>query len=94
MLSVLAQVFEEESNSWDERLTRVRVLLDVWIDVQRRWVYLEGLFVGSMEIQAQLPKEYARFDLVNHDFMNLMKKVRGLLCVVYGRLKRLAWRRG
>jgi hypothetical protein len=32
-----------------------------------------------MEIQAQLPKEYARFDLVNHDFMNLMKKVRGLL---------------
>jgi dynein heavy chain 1 len=71
------KVFEEEGSGWDDRLTRVRVLLDTWIDVQRRWVYLEGLFVGSAEIQSQLPKEYARFEMVNNDFLGLMKKVRG-----------------
>jgi dynein heavy chain 1 len=70
------KVFEEEANAWDDRLTRVRVLLDAWIDVQRRWVYLEGLFIGSAEIQSQLPKEYTRFEMVNNDFMGLMKKVR------------------
>lgn len=35
------KVFEEESSIWEDRLNRVHVLFDVWIDVQRQWVYLE-----------------------------------------------------
>ena len=69
------KVFEEEGSLWDDRLTRIRVLLDTRIDVQRRRVYMEGLFVGSPEIQSQLPKEYSRFDMVNNEFLGLMKKV-------------------
>lgn len=40
-MSPFFKVFEEEAAAWDDKLNRIRALLDVWIDVQRRWVYLE-----------------------------------------------------
>jgi dynein heavy chain 1, cytosolic len=40
-MSPFFKVFEEEATSWDDKLNKIRALLDVWIDVQRRWVYLE-----------------------------------------------------
>ena len=30
------------------------------MDVQRRWVYLEGIFGSSADIQTLLPNEFAR----------------------------------
>ena len=36
-------------------------LFDVWIDVQRRWVYLEGIFTGSADINHLLPVATQRF---------------------------------
>ena len=30
-------------------------MLDVWLDVQRRWVYLGGILLGSQDIKQQLP---------------------------------------
>ena len=69
------KVFAEESMSWEERLNRLRVLLDVWIDVQRRWVYLEQIFYGSSDIRQLLPTEYARFKSIDSEFLNLMRKV-------------------
>lgn len=41
-LSPYYKVFEEEALTWEEKLNRINALFDVWIDVQRRWVYLEG----------------------------------------------------
>ena len=41
-LSPYFRVFEEEANTWEDKLNRILGLFDVWIDVQRRWVYLEG----------------------------------------------------
>jgi dynein heavy chain 1 len=35
------KVFEEEANNWEEKLNRLQALFDTWINVQRRWVYLE-----------------------------------------------------
>ena len=35
------KVFEEDAITWEDRLNRVHILFDVWIDVQRQWVYLE-----------------------------------------------------
>lgn len=40
-MSPFFKVFEEEAAAWDDKLNRIRAMLDVWIDVQRRWVYLE-----------------------------------------------------
>lgn len=55
------QEFEEDALAWEEKLNRINALFDVWIDVQRRWVYLEGIFSGSADIQTLLPVETSRF---------------------------------
>jgi dynein heavy chain 1 len=50
-ISPYFRVFEAECSSWDDKLNRLFALLDVWIDVQRRWVYLEGIFTGRLEAE-------------------------------------------
>ncbi|KAF1777758.1 P-loop containing nucleoside triphosphate hydrolase [Phytophthora cactorum] len=69
------RVFAELATSWEDKLTRIRSILDFWIDVQRRWVYLEGIFFGSADIKQQLPKEFARFQSVDNEFTSTMKRV-------------------
>ncbi|KAH7116213.1 dynein heavy chain, N-terminal region 1-domain-containing protein [Dendryphion nanum] len=67
--------FEDEASAWEERLNRVHVLFDVWIDVQRQWVYLEGVFTGNADIKHLLPMESSRFQNINSEFLSVMKKV-------------------
>ncbi|KAI9173154.1 dynein heavy chain [Blastocladiella emersonii ATCC 22665] len=74
-MSPYYRVFEEEAGSWEDKLNRVQLLFDVWIDVQRQWVYLEGVFTGSADIKHLLPVETSRFQNINTEFMAVMKKV-------------------
>ncbi|XP_015784706.1 dynein heavy chain, cytoplasmic isoform X1 [Tetranychus urticae] len=74
-LSPYYKEFEEDALAWEEKLNRINALFDVWIDVQRRWVYLEGIFSGSSDIQALLPVETQRFHSISTEFLTLMKKV-------------------
>lgn len=74
-LSPYYRVFEEDASSWEEKLNRIHVLFDVWIDVQRQWVYLEGIFSGSADIKHLLPVENSRFQNINSEFLSVMKKV-------------------
>ncbi|WWC91126.1 uncharacterized protein L201_006067 [Kwoniella dendrophila CBS 6074] len=74
-MSPYYRVFEEDAASWEEKLNRIHVLFDVWIDVQRQWVYLEGIFSGSADIKHLLPVESARFQNINSEFLTVMKKV-------------------
>ncbi|KAG7158919.1 Dynein heavy chain, cytoplasmic-like [Homarus americanus] len=74
-LSPYYREFEEEALTWEEKLNRINAVFDVWIDVQRRWVYLEGIFSGSSDIKALLPVETSRFGSISTEFLNLMKKV-------------------
>lgn len=67
--------FEEEASSWEDKLNRVHVLFDIWIDVQRQWVYLEGVFSGNNDIKHLLPTESSRFNNINTEFIAVMKKV-------------------
>lgn len=74
-LSAFYKNFEEEIKPWTERLRKIRIIFDIWIDVQKKWVYLEGIFMGSAEIKIQLPNDYNRFKSINNEFTSLMKKV-------------------
>ncbi|KAI8974487.1 dynein heavy chain [Pilobolus umbonatus] len=74
-LSPYYKVFEEDASAWEDKLNRVHVLFDVWIDVQRQWVYLEGIFSGSVDIKHLLPVETSRFQSINTEFLTVMKKV-------------------
>ncbi|CAG8591249.1 25222_t:CDS:2, partial [Racocetra persica] len=74
-MSPYYKAFEEDASSWEDKLNRVHVLFDVWIDVQRQWVYLEGIFSGSADIKHLLPVETQRFSSINTEFLTVMKKV-------------------
>ena len=47
----------------------------MWIDVQRQWVYLEGVFTGNQEIKHLLPTETNRFKGIDLDFNHIMKQM-------------------
>ncbi|ESP05087.1 hypothetical protein LOTGIDRAFT_151884 [Lottia gigantea] len=74
-LSPYYKQFEEDALAWEDKLNRINALFDVWIDVQRRWVYLEGIFTGSADIKHLLPIETSRFQGVSTEFLGLMKRV-------------------
>jgi dynein heavy chain 1 len=67
--------FQEEGKLWEDRLTQLRAAFDAWVDVQKRWVYLEGILFGSSDIKAQLPSEWSRFKSVDTEFVALMRRV-------------------
>lgn len=67
--------FQEEGKLWEDRLTKLRAAFDSWVDVQRRWVYLEGILFGSSDIKAQLPAEWSRFKSVDSEFIQLMRRI-------------------
>eukprot|EP00522_Entomoneis_paludosa_P000277 CAMPEP_0172474334 /NCGR_PEP_ID=MMETSP1065-20121228/69303_1 /TAXON_ID=265537 /ORGANISM="Amphiprora paludosa, Strain CCMP125" /LENGTH=4205 /DNA_ID=CAMNT_0013232513 /DNA_START=82 /DNA_END=12699 /DNA_ORIENTATION=- len=67
--------FQEEGKLWEDRLTKLRAAFDSWVDVQRRWVYLEGILFGSSDIKAQLPTEWSRFKSVDSEFIALMRRI-------------------
>jgi dynein heavy chain 1 len=67
--------FQEQGRQWEDRLTKLRAAFDAWVDVQRRWVYLEGILFGSSDIKAQLPSEWSRFKSVDTEFVSLMRRI-------------------
>lgn len=46
-------------------------VIEAWLELQRRWMYLEGIFVDG-DIRAQLPDEAKRFDDVDKSFRRIM----------------------
>jgi hypothetical protein len=45
-LSPYFKAFEEEALSWEDKLNRINAVFDIWIDVQRRWVYLGNYYIS------------------------------------------------
>ena len=75
-MSPYFKVFEEEVTPWDEKLQKIRLVFDSWMDVQRSYVYLEGIFFGSSDIKTMLPTEFNRFRAIDNEFTGLMGKVK------------------
>lgn len=46
-------------------------VVEAWLELQRRWMYLEGIFIGG-DIRSQLPQEAQRFDEVDDIFRKAM----------------------
>ena len=61
-MSPFYKTFESDIGQWDDKLQKIKLTFDTWIDVQRRWVYLEGIFFGSSDIKTQLTNEYNKFN--------------------------------
>lgn len=66
--------FAERANEWEARLTKLQEILEVMVDVQRKWVYLEGVFNSGGESAGLLPRETAKFRVVDKEFKEIMKR--------------------
>ena len=59
-------VFKDNIEPWKDKLEKIRLLFNEWVDVQRKWVYLEGIFFGSADIMNELSSDYNKFKSLLH----------------------------
>lgn len=57
---------------WERCLSLVSETIDEWLSTQRKWLYLEGIFVGG-DIRSQLPEEAAKFDNIDKAYRRVSK---------------------
>ena len=86
--------FLQDVQSWEKKLSLIAEVIEIWMEVQRKWMYLESIFIGSEDIREQLPEEAKRFDRIDRDFKEIMEdtsKNTNILecCSVKGRLEKL-----
>ena len=65
MASKYLATFEEEVTTWQKQLSSVSDVLTQMVDTQRKWAYLETLFIGSEEVKKELPEDATRFAKVD-----------------------------
>ena len=73
---VIVKQFQEEAATWESKITALRGILSVWVEVQRKWLYLRGIFRND-DIKMQLPTQHATFHTVDLEISSLMKRVAG-----------------
>ncbi|XP_063753564.1 dynein axonemal heavy chain 10 [Eleginops maclovinus] len=56
---------------WEKDLSLISETIEVWMMVQRKWMYLESIFVGG-DISSQLPEEAKKFDNIDKKFKEIM----------------------
>ena len=56
MASPFVRPFADEVRKWEQKLTLIGECTEAWMQVQRKWIYLESIFIGSDDIRHQLPQ--------------------------------------
>ena len=54
--------FLKRVRHWEQALNRISETIEMWFIVQKKWIYLEGIFTGSDDIRQQLRDEARKFD--------------------------------
>ena len=67
--------FEKQVDTWERSLNMIVEIIEVLMTVQRSWMYLENIFIGTEDIRKQLPKESAIFDSVNLSWREIMTRM-------------------
>lgn len=67
--------FFSSVNEWQSTLTNVDQVIRSWFEVQRKWAYLESIFIGSEDIRIQLPEDTERFDRINVEFKEILNNI-------------------
>jgi dynein heavy chain len=69
--SRFVQPFFDRVQKWEKSLSHISEVVDVWMVVQRKWMYLESIFLAG-DIRAQLPEEAKKFDVIDKTFKKMM----------------------
>ncbi|KAL5009692.1 hypothetical protein ScPMuIL_011997 [Solemya velum] len=76
----------DEAASWAEKLKEVAEVLELWLEVQDLWQYLEAVFSNSYAAK-ELPQEAKRFVRIDKGWAKMMKRAfdtRNVLQCCYG----------
>jgi dynein heavy chain len=66
--------FADVVREWERKLNLVNECIDIWFVVQRKWQYLESIFIGAEDIRLQLPEEAKAFDTIDKTFRKTMEE--------------------
>lgn len=67
--------FEREFCGWAQRLTRAEHVIVTWSEVQRKWIYLESIFIRSEDLRQQLPADSELFDDIDAEFRKVLNGI-------------------
>ncbi|GFN75495.1 dynein beta chain, ciliary [Plakobranchus ocellatus] len=76
----------DEAASWAEKLKEVAEVLELWLEVQDLWQYLEAVFSNSLAVR-ELPQEAKRYSRIDKGWTKMMKRAfdtRNVLQCCYG----------
>ncbi|XP_018352750.1 PREDICTED: dynein heavy chain 9, axonemal-like [Trachymyrmex septentrionalis] len=74
--------FLDDVTDWQQKLNNADVTSNAWFRVQRAWMHLESIFIGSEDIRSQLPEESKRFEKIDKDFKDLLKEMLSNLNII------------
>ncbi|KAL1129229.1 hypothetical protein AAG570_013758 [Ranatra chinensis] len=74
MSSKFVGYFFEEVSDWQRKLSNADQVTLTWVEVQRTWMYLESIFIGSEDIRRQLPEDSKVFDRVDKEFRGMLSE--------------------
>ncbi|KAL0226771.1 hypothetical protein P9112_014095 [Eukaryota sp. TZLM1-RC] len=66
--------FLRHVEEWDKTLNTIMETFDLWLLVQRQWLYMESIFSSGDAIARQLPDEARLFSKVNSNWKFLMNR--------------------
>jgi dynein heavy chain len=58
--------------AWEADLNLISEVIDLWMIVQRKWMYLESIF-ASDDIRMQLPEEAKKFLKTDTNYKKIME---------------------
>ncbi|ODN03963.1 Dynein beta chain, ciliary [Orchesella cincta] len=67
--------YKEEVEYWQNRLFMTDQVLAALREAQRAWSHLESIFIAAEDIRKNLPEDSARFDKIDRDFKEVLKKL-------------------
>lgn len=59
-------------SQWEKDLNTINDVIDTWLIVQRKWMYLESIF-ASDDIRMQLPDEAKKFNKTDNNYKKIME---------------------
>ena len=67
--------FHKEVEFWQNKLFSADQVLSGMSEVQRTWGHLEPIFIATEDIRKNLPQDAARYEKIDSDFREILKKV-------------------
>ncbi|KAH3745451.1 dynein heavy chain 10, axonemal [Pelomyxa schiedti] len=74
-VSRYASSFLEKIQKWEKQLALVEEVTQEWMIVQKKWLYLENIFLSNEDIRERLPVESEQFSYIDKTFKTMMSEI-------------------